>query len=180
MLGSGGPAQYPIFPAYTDFIENNGTVETHLAAGANGTLLFDGVYGSLIDLTKTPTLMPIIVTSTLNGKAQPTITHFGVLDRGSANEEEAVDIGGSTPIDSEIYALPDLISGTGTVTTYQGGVATSTDISFSAPSESPAAFVGDVEANADIAWLTAYANTPNEQVTKVVVSVQMITTPITG
>ncbi|HEY3781362.1 MAG TPA: hypothetical protein VGL56_09790 [Fimbriimonadaceae bacterium] len=180
MLGSGGTAQWPVFPAYTDFIENNGTVETHLAAAANGTLLFDGMYGSLLDLTKTPSLMPINVAASLNGTNLASITHFGILDRGSANEEEAVDIGGATPIDTDIYALPDVISGTGTVTTVQGGVPTVTQMSFSAPSESPAAFVNDVETNVDEAWFEAYGNTPNEQVTSVSVSVQMITAPVTN
>jgi len=179
-----GPAQWPVFPDYVDFIENDGTVESHIAGSASGTLKFDGPFGSLIDLSSVPTLLPVTVTTKLDGVTSGPVTHDTILDRGSSFEEEGVDLGGVLPVIALIGTSSKVITGGATITVYQGGVATQSvfpdnglgTISTEGP-ETPSVFYNDLETAVDTAWANAYFNDPTTQVEKIVVSVTMTSSP---
>lgn len=179
-----GPALWPIYPDYVDFIENDGTVESHISGSAFGTLSFDGPFGSLIDTTKVPTLLPVTETITLDGKANPTVTHDTVLDRGSAYEAEGVDIGSVLPLAELISTSDKMFTGGATITVYQGGQPTQSffpdnglgTISTEGP-ENATTFYTDIETAVDTAWATAYFTDPTTQVEKIVVQITATTSP---
>ncbi len=175
-----GPAQWPVFPDYVDFIEQDGTVESHLNGPAFGTLLYDGPYGSLIDTSKVPTVPPVTTTITLNGTANPAVTHYTILDRGSSYEEEGVDIGAATPVVTAVGTYGGEVTGNATIVIYQGGQPTTYlfpsnglgTVSTEGP-ESPATFYDDLEFAVDTAWATNYTGNPTTQIEKVVVNVNL-------
>jgi hypothetical protein len=177
-----GPTQWPVLPAYVDFIENDGTVESHINGNPFATLAFDGPYGSLIDTTKAPTLLPVAVSIKLNGSTSPTVVHSTVLDEGSSYEEEGVDLGGVTPVVNAIGTLGQAITGYAEIEVTQGGVTTQSlfpdnglgTISTEGP-ETALVFYSDLETAIDTAWTNAYLNNPTTQVEKVSVSVVMTT-----
>lgn len=185
-----GPAKWPVFPDYVDFVETDGTVESHLNGPAFGTLLYDGPFGSLIDTSKVPQVLPVTVNITLNGTTSPAVTHYTVLDRGSSYEEEGVDIGAATPVVTAVGTYGGEVTGNASIVIYQGGKPTTYlfpdnglgTVSTEGP-ESPASFYDDLEFAVDTAWATNYTGDPTTQIEKVVVNVTMTESafsPITG